>query len=438
MTTPPLAGKKVLYAITDPAGIRLRLPPLFKKVFDLTFVLAERLSTLTGGEVRHFDTLEDALAYGRAFDVLILQAVGNFVVEYRFLQDLDAFLNSNPDVVMMSFPPPPSTEAATIPSECRMLVVNMEAWTCLGHSGFHPAPVSGERRTDSIAADGVHSDLAPIVSEQSDASTLAEQPRADPDIATIADPAPLLAFPQSVLRSTLYIWPEVDSERLHQALTRRDPSLVDHPEQRRWIRLSKPRPAIWIYNSEPYRFGLPLGGRDAYFGPAAGFKYLDILAHNPAATFVFYDQNPASLHWIEALKRDWDGDDFPAYLERQPRALQRKFKSGNASIAENQQRLLREFGGEDRFGQLWRRFRSASARFAACDLFDPADVEALISAARAEAPFFYHSNIFSTNFTLARFSREQADERYRGFKAAVTTRFPRVILHGADVAGRWH
>ena len=85
MHPPPLAGKKVLYAITDPAVIRIRLPPLFKKIFDLTFVLTERISTLTGGEVRYFDTIEDALAYGRTFDVLILQAVGNFVVEYRFL-----------------------------------------------------------------------------------------------------------------------------------------------------------------------------------------------------------------------------------------------------------------------------------------------------------------------------------------------------------------
>ena len=66
------------------------------------------------------------------------------------------------------------------------------------------------------------------------------------------------------------------------------------------------------------------------------------------------------------------------------------------------------------------------------------DVEALILASRASAPFFYYSNIFSTNFTLARFSREQADENYRCFKEAVTRRFPKVILHGADVAGRWH
>lgn len=438
MQTPPLAGKKVLYAITDPAEIRLRHPPLFKKIFDLTFVLTERISTLTGGEVRYFDTIEDALAYGRTFDVLILQAVGNFVVEYRFLQDLDAFLSSHHDVVMLTFPPAASTDAAAIPFECRMLAVNMEAWTCLGPSGYHPTPVSSERRTDSIAADDGQSSLAPTASKHPDISTLAEQPGAAPNIATIADPAPVVAFPHSVLRSTVYIWPEIDSERLHRALTRRDPSLVDQPEQRRWILMSLPQPAIWIYNSEPYLFRLPLGGCDVYFGPAAGFKYLDILTHNPSAEFVFYDLNPASLQWIEALKRDWDGHDFPSYIERQPEALQRMFKSASASIVEDQQRLLREFGGEDRFTQLWRRFRSASVRFAACDLFDSDDVEALILASCASAPFFYYSNIFSTNFTLARFSREQADENYRCFKETVTRRFPKVILHGADVAGRWH
>ncbi len=177
--------------------------------------------------------------------------------------------------------------------------------------------------------------------------------------------------------------------------------------------------------------------QDVYFGPAAGFKYLDILAHNPSAAFVFYDQNPASLHWLETLKRDWDGDNFPTYLHGRPAALQRKFKFGNASISANQERLVREFGGEDRFKQLWGRFRSASVRFAVCDLFDPFEVEALVADSSAESPFFYYSNIFSTNFTLTRFSREEAEERYRRFKAVVMARFKRVILHGADVAGRW-
>lgn len=433
MPIPPLAGKKILYAIADPAAIRLQFPELFRRVADLTFVLAERLSTITGGEVRHFDTVEDALAYGQVFDVIIVQAVGNFIVEYRFLKDLDAILSSSPDLAMMVFPPAACREATSLLAHCRMLVVNVEAWNLHGCSALLIPTRSGARERDTIAERRARSEQVGL-----SANMPALQAEEGSYVVMTDLSTPQYLFPQALLRSTVYIWPEVDSERLNEALVRRDPLMIDHPDQRRWILMSKPQSAIWIYNSEPYRFRRPLGSRDAYFGPAAGFKYLDILAYSRTATITLYDQNPASLRWIEELRETWDGYDFPAYLYKQPEAMQRMFKFGDGSLSENQLRLLREFGGENRFRQLWRRFRSISTRFSVCDLFDHDAVLELVSASRAEMPFFYYSNVFSTTFTLAKFSRFEAEERYRRFKDVIMTKFPKAILHGADVAGRWH
>src|SRR5262249_45122125 len=158
----------------------------------------------------------------------------------------------------------------------------------------------------------------------------------------------------------------------------------------------------------------PLQYCDAYFGPAAGFKYLDILSYNPNAEFLFYDQNEESLEWIKTLKCNWDGNDFADYLHRQPEALREKFKYVNSSIKHNQRILFDDFGGEEGFKRLWHLFRSANAKFVRCDLFNDCDVDELMSKTNAAMrPFFYYSNIFSTNFTLMEFSREEAEERYR-------------------------
>jgi hypothetical protein len=175
-----------------------------------------------------------------------------------------------------------------------------------------------------------------------------------------------------------------------------------------------------------------------YFGPAAGFKYLDILSYNSHASFFFYDQNRDSLDWIKSLKHNWDGNDFLGYINRQPESLRRKFKYVNSSIEKNLDILFDEFGGEDGFKRLWKLFKSAKATFSKCDLFNAGDVKRLTSQANATRPFFYYSNIFSTNFTLTVFSREQAEEKYICFNSIVKKRFPNAIMHGADVAGRWH
>lgn len=433
MRTAPLAGNRVLYAVTDPAQVRVKHPALFKKVFDLTFVLAQRLSTISGGHVRYFDTNEEAMAQGRLWDVVILQAVGNFIIEYRFLEDLDAFLRSNGHVPLLSFPSHTALDAGITPTgfDSRMMVVNVAAWARLGYPGLQPAPPAPARPATTIGP--------PSAAWGSEEVTPEMHAGPDQDFAAASASGWIWReFPESLRSFCLYIWPEIDSGRLYEALARRDESLTSDPDQKAWIRLSTPQSVIWIYNSEAYRFGVPLRGCDVYFGPAAGFKYLDMLSHNPDVVFFFYDQNVESLDWIETLKRTWDGDDFPAYVDGQPEPLKQKFKAANASIEQNQRTLLRDFGGEERFKALWRRFRSASARFTKCDLFNPSQVQDLISNVTAEKPFFYYSNIFSTNFTLTRFSREEAEERYRRFKSVVTTRFPRVVMHGADVAGRWH
>lgn len=412
-----LGRKKILYAVVDPARISRRHHLLFKKVFDLTFVLTQRLSTIANGDVRYFDTIDEAMSHGRFWDLVIVQSVGNFIVEYRFLEELDDFCRSNSNFFLLAFPPTPrlAERGGGLEFDTRMMVVNVDTWERLGYPGLDenralPGNVPmmrsgrGRRFLDTVMSSGVafHN------------------------------------FPDSLRDCSLYISPEFESSHLYEGLVNRDESLVSNFDQKRWIRLSIPQATIWIYNSEPYRFNVPLRHCDAYFGPAAGFKYLDILSYSPNAEFLFYDQNEESLEWIKTLKSDWDGNDFAGYVNRQPEGLRAKFKYVNSSIEQNQRLLFGDFGGEEDFKRLWHLFRSANARFFKCDLFNSCDVRELTSKTNAMRPFFYYSNIFSTIFTLTSFSREEAEERYSGFKSIVKTRFPDVIMLGADVAGRWH
>jgi hypothetical protein len=443
LDTELLGRKKILYAIVDPAQIRSRHHLLFKKVFDLTFVLTQRLSTIANGDVKYFDTIDEAMSHGRFYDLVIMQSVGNFIIQYQFLIELDEFCRSNSNFFLLAFPPIPQIDEGGdgLEFDSRMMVVNVDIWEKLGYPGLDEKWGLGENEPNNVRANRTVHDSFPPLPTRSLHKTMpvmrSGRGRRFLD-AAMSSGLTLHNFPESLRNCSLYIWPEIESSRLYEGLANRDESLVSNSDQKRWIRLSIPRSTIWIYNSEPYRFNVPLQHCDAYFGPAAGFKYLDILSYNPNAEFLFYDQNEESLEWIKALKFNWDGNDFAGYVNRQPEGLRKKFKYVNSSIEQNQRLLFDDFGGEDGFKRLWHLFRSANARFFRCDLFNYCDVLELTSKTNAMRPFFYYSNIFSTNFTLTVFSREDAEERYRRFKAIVKTRFPNVIMHGADISGKWH
>jgi hypothetical protein len=398
-----LRKKKILYAVVDPLQINTRHHLLFKKIFDLTFVLTQRLSTIANGDIRYFDTIDEAMRQGRSYNLVIAQSVGNFIIDYQFLDELDQFFRSNSNFFLLSYPlTPQPNEGGRLAFDTRMMVVNVDTWERLGYPGLDeklaltndlPCQVEAYGRVDKnflpSPTPGLHKN-SPMMRSEKGRNFLD---------AAISRGLIFHKFPESLYSRSLYVWPEFESNCLYDGLINRDELLVCHSDQKRWIRLSNPQSAIWIYNSEPYRFNISLQHCETYFGPSAGFKYLDILSYNPGVEFLFYDQNEESLEWIKTLKCNWNGDDFERYINRQATELKARFKYVNSSIEQNQELLFREFGGEDNFIRLWNLFRSARARFVKCDLFNASDVLELTSKANASCPFFYYSNIFSTNFT---------------------------------------
>ncbi len=94
----------------DPAQISRRHLLLFKKVFDLTFVLTQRLSTIAKRRGQVFLIQSMTPWTWPLFGTLNVQSVGNFIIEYRFLEELDDFCKSNSNFFLLAFPPTPQVD----------------------------------------------------------------------------------------------------------------------------------------------------------------------------------------------------------------------------------------------------------------------------------------------------------------------------------------
>jgi hypothetical protein len=214
---------------------------------------------------------------------------------------------------------------------------------------------------------------------------------------------------------------------------------LTNPNQKKLIdKWFNPKRQIWIFNSEAYKFGIPLAGCDTYFGPSAGFKYLDMLVNTSTVKFIFYDFNKESVEWLKLLKTTWDGNDLKGFLARQPLETKRMYKFINADIDDNIKILYQEFGSEDKFKELWQRFRESSAEFIVVDLFDNDQFENLLTLANgAIRPLFYYSNIFSTDFTSMKFSTEELRDAYDKFLNSIEIAYPKATTFGSNVLGKW-
>jgi hypothetical protein len=439
-----LGSKKILYAVVDQAEVRNKHPKLFKKVLDITFVMTQRLSeSTTRGDVRYFNTIDDAMDSSDNYDIVIVQSVGNFIRQNSFFEELNNYYKSNPSFFLLAFTLDWQSEKGEgwIEIHNQMMVVNVHTWKKLGSPKFGGWETATEELPNYIRSEeNFHDRYTPYWIKGSDGSSMMTRryPGWGFIKAALSNGMQIDNFTQRMRDCRLYIYPEHESENLYNAFLNRDESLVSNPNQKKWIKNSlSPKSTIWIYNSENYRFSVPLKYCDTYVGTAAGFKYLDILNYNDDVKFVFYDYSEESLDWIKDLKENWDGNDFPSYIKNKPLELKKKYKYINSSVEENQLLLFRDFGGEEKFKKLWNIFRSSKAEFIKCNLFDNNDLTSVLSNVTTTRPLFYYSNIFATDFTMVMFTREEADEKYRDFISTVKTQYPDSLMYGCDITGKW-
>jgi hypothetical protein len=377
------------------------------------------------------------------FDLIFIQSVGNLIKSNTILEELENYSNSNPDFFMVAFTLDWQTEKSAdwVEIHHQMMYINVNKWKELGSPVFGGWDQVTEELPNYIRSEeNFHDRYTPYWMRGAPGTTLGTRRAQGYGFlkSAFSNGIRIDNFSEAARKCRLFVYPESDTNNLYEAFLRRNTRIVSNPNQKKWIKTLNPAPTIWVYNSERYYF---LGNKKCttYFGTASGFKYLDILndPDNSQVKFVFYDFNEKSLDWIKQLKEEWDGNDFPAYLKRQPEELKQYFKYINGGFEENQKLLFDDFGGEEHFKELWNKFRACEAEFVQCNLFELDQVEELLTKAKGDTPFFFYSNIFATDYTLINFTLEEITKKYNDFLDIIFTAYSKAITNGSTQLGDW-
>jgi len=440
-------GKRILFAVTDQANIQSKHADLYQAMYDLTYTRTSRLRANLKSDthvIKYFEKFDAAMQYASAnrYDYVFLQSVGNLIRKNALLEHIDSYVLSNPDFFMLAFTLDWESEHGANWVEChhQMAFINVSTWQNLNSPAYGGWQTVTEELPNYIrSAENFHDKYTPYWMEGSPGTTLRTRTKQGWGYIKAAFSAGIRIdnFNDQMRDCRWYIYPETDSNVLFEAIRSKDRSQLSNPNQRRWISSLVIPPQIWIYNSEKYSFQMPLDTKHIYFGPAAGFKYLDLLNFNENVKFIFYDYNQESIDWLRKLHAEWDGNDYPAYLESQHSDVKSLYKYIHSSIEENQQLLFEEFGGEDNFKELWARFKASRVEFTNCNLFEIDQIKSLLHRADRDEVFFYYSNIFATDVTTTLYNLDTVNTKYQEFIALIYKYFPEAKTFGTDPMGDW-
>jgi len=435
--------KTILFAIVDQANVRTKHPQLFKKMYDYTFTKTSRVANFYQNHIKYFDSIDMAMSYASRYDFVLIQSVGNLIKFNILLEHLKSYYDANPEFYMVAFTLDWESERGTSWIEChhQMMFINVPVWKKCGSPEYgNWESVTEELPNYSRSEENFHDKYTPYWIKGEPGTTLKTRTAQGWGFikAGLSNGLRIDNFTKEMRDCRLYLYPETDSDKLYQATLDRDWNNLSNPNQKKWIRtFSNPIP-IWVFNSENYRFELDLRFKKTYFGPAAGFKYLDILAYNATrTTFIFYDYNQLSLDWIENLKENWNGENYSAFLKKQDAKFRENYKFVQGTPEENEEFLYKQFGGPEEFKKLWTRFKNAKALFIKCDLYNLEELKILLNETENEDIFFYYSNIFSTDFIFLEYTLEQVSELHKAFVKTIFDRYPKSSTFGTNELGQW-
>jgi hypothetical protein len=432
------ADKRVAFAVVDQMNVRKRHEKLYKKMYDVTWFFTKRLGYTVNAPVFYCDTVDEALNRSDDYDIVILQSVGNMINDNQFLEYVDEYVKENPDFFYVGFTLD-WQDNRWIELHHQMMVVNVDTWRKLGrceYGGWSTAiePLPHYSRSE----ENFHDHYTPYWIKGEPGETVGERKQQGWGMIKCAlqNGIKIDNFTERMRKCRLFLYPETDSLKFYESIINGTITDSDmNPNQKRWLKTFNIPPQIWIFNSEAYSFPRAVTKNiETYLGPAAGFKYLDLLKHNETVKFVLYDYNERSVNWLKMLRDEWDGVNLAAYLQTKTEYIP-YYKFINGNIATNIDILYDEFGGEEEFKKLWTRFRESTVEFVVADLYNVESIESLRSHCTGKT-LFYYSNIFATDLMVKIMSLEEIESAHGNaidvFKAAGNT-----IMYGTNYLGEW-
>jgi hypothetical protein len=187
------------------------------------------------------------------------------------------------------------------------------------------------------------------------------------------------------------------------------------------------------------------GPVSSVYGVAAGFKVNRILethGFDERTRVVFFDYSPLALDFKRMLVAEWDGVDYPAFVQRVAGRVPDAFyqlwnnpRPGTLNldlVATLWERELGIWGGAQAFERHWSKVRQLPHRFVHCDLF--ADPKPLLGEVRpGPRAVMWWSNAFHSINSLWFYDRDQRIEIYHRWLRDLAAICPDLLLYGNDV-----
>jgi hypothetical protein len=432
------AGKRVAFAVVDQMNIKRRHEKLYKKMYDVTWFFTKRLAGMLKSDAYYANTVDEALALADNYDIVILQSVGNMINDNQFLEYVDEYVAQNPDFFYVGFTLD-WQDNRWVELHHQMIVINANKWRELSRCQYGGWATAIEPLPHySRSVENFHDHYTPYWIKGEPGATMGQRKQQGWGMIKCAleNGIKIDNFTQQMRNCRLFLYPESEPEKFYESIineTITDPTM--NPNQKRWLKTFSIPPQIWIFNSEAYYFPLSTTKNiETYLGPAAGFKYLDLLKHNETVKFVLYDYNERSVEWLKMLRDEWDGHDLSKYLQSKTDYI-KYYKYINGNIETNIDILYEEFGGEEQFLELWTRFRQSEVEFVVTNLYDRSSIESLRGRCDGRT-LFYYSNIFATDLMVKIMSLEEIEQAHTQAIDIFKQR-GNVITYGTDFLSEW-
>lgn len=209
---------------------------------------------------------------------------------------------------------------------------------------------------------------------------------------------------------------------------------------------------VFLWNVESYRdvaapqefgFAGPVGTLSCV---AAGFKPNMILkthGFDSNTRVVYFDYSAAALEFRRLLKDEWDGDDFPHFLQYAFRKLpspetfyhlwndKRPEELTASDFEDAWQFELERWGGAAAFKEEWGRYRRLAHEFVHCNLLiQPERLFARMGTGSSDVVWW--SNAFFTVFSNWHYTLPERRAIYDAWVRGLADRNPDVVLYGFD------
>ena len=207
---------------------------------------------------------------------------------------------------------------------------------------------------------------------------------------------------------------------------------------------------VFVLNYEPYddiekppaAFSAPIS---TLYCVAAGLKpnrILETHAFDAASRVVVFDYSERALDFRRRLDAEWDGRDYPAYLQgafaQSDGAhyfLWPGVSPGNMDWPAMERLWAAEldrWGGAEAFAAHWRRYRGLRREYLRCNILKP---DPLIDRIRDEpGAVIWWSNAFCTVYTARRYGLEEKRRLYESWIRGLARAAPDLFVYGSDHA----